>query len=951
MKKIAMRSALAETTWTDAFRRVRNRIALVAAAICVAATPLSSFAAAKSATLKTTYSGSAITDGFQVLVKLSDNDAYGFSYTEAGGASHYIWFTSEDGATVYPHEIDKWDTSGDSFVWVRLPQLKQGTTFKMHWSDSSGDVQQPASGNVWDGFVGVWHMNETGTTAEPDSTVNGLNATPLTSTGGSTSLDTATGAVGAGRAISSDAKYFSVGSNDHPYHSTITTKANFSVSGWWKLSSTPNGNGYQRLICGMSSGSLHSWDVWRENGSNIGVRSGDGSNNNSSTSYGVAIAAGDTWHYLTVVWEGTSAKVYKNGSLVNTQTLRSNTHPNNVFTIGGRVGQTNRSFVGTFDEVRMYNGALSEDRIAADYATMNNPTTFLTLVSATQAAALTHRWSFTSDYTDSVGGVANGSVWGSNNTFANGQVTFPGGGWGSGSVDLGGSGLTGGGDTTIEIWAKNNALSAAEVMFEYGAPKNNYGGWGGSKQCFAYYWSDENAQGNDIFIVKKGNFTSYSSKSGIMPATVGMMYHFSFTFKADGNGGTVVNFARRNATTGALEASGTHTVSDWTLSHLESQTPSFSLNISKEPQYKPAANAYNGSSSRYSDSNATYDEVRIWNGVLSDDQLAANASMGPDVYASGLTEGFELAAGTKFNVPNEGYTASGVVILGAGSKLRFDSAKFQGQTVTFSAAGYSVPSGSILDYVELTDPFNFTVSLSGNTITVAPVSVASSAVDYFVEWVQPSSANLYVDTGVRGQVGVKAEVQFIHRSNGDYPVLLGSWGGNNKRFNLVMHWGEQGRWEYGNQMNNLGGFPWYGALTTVNVEVPANGAMSCTWKNTEGGTMNHTMNATGTYGLLDTAATLYLFASHYKDASSDQANQNHRGRLYYCKLWEGDTGAWTLARNFRPCVKDGVAGLYDYVTGEVHYPVSSVANCVLVAGPVAYDRIATWNGGATPTAA
>ena len=197
-------------------------------------------------------------------------------------------------------------------------------------------------------------------------------------------------------------------------------------------------------------------------------------------------------------------------------------------------------------------------------------------------------------------------------------------------------------------------------------------------------------------------------------------------------------------------------------------------------------------------------------------------------------------------------------------------------------------------------------------VAVTPSPSQAETPDYFVEWVQPSAA-LRVDTGVRGKVGVKAEVQFIHRSNGDYPVLLGSWGGNNKRFNLVMHWGEQGRWEYGNQMNNLGGFPWYGALTTVNVEVPTNGAMSCTWKNTEGGTMNHTMNATGTYGLLDTETTLTLFASHYKDASSESFNQPHLGRLYYCKLWEGDTGAWTLSRDFRPCVKDGVAGLYDSV--------------------------------------
>ena len=42
MKKIAMGSALAEATWSDAFRRVRNHIALVAAAICTAAAPLSS---------------------------------------------------------------------------------------------------------------------------------------------------------------------------------------------------------------------------------------------------------------------------------------------------------------------------------------------------------------------------------------------------------------------------------------------------------------------------------------------------------------------------------------------------------------------------------------------------------------------------------------------------------------------------------------------------------------------------------------------------------------------------------------------------------------------------------------------------------------------------------------------------------------------------------------------
>ena len=559
------------------------------------------------------------------------------------------------------------------------------------------------------------------------------------------------------------------------------------------------------------------------------------------------------------------------------------------------------------------------------------------LSSFAAGATLTHRWSFTSDY----GGTANGSRWGgSGPSFANGQVTFPGGGWGAGSVDLGGPGLTGGGDTTIEIWAKNNALSAAEIMFEYGAPKNNYGGWGGSKQCFAYYWSDENAQGNDIFIVKKGDFTSYSSKSGIMPATVGTMYHFSFTFKADGNGGTVVNFARRNATTGALEASGTHTVPNWTLSHLESQTPSFSLNISKEPQYKPAANAYNGSSSRYSDSNATYDEVRIWNGVLSDDQLAANASMGPDAYASGLTEGFELAAGTKFNVPEEGYAASGPVTLGAGAKLRFDTASFHGQSITFSATGFNVPSGSILDYVELTDSANFTATLSGNTITVE--RTAAAPVDYFVDWVQPSAA-LYVDTEVIGKAGTKIELKMLNVSSGTWPVMLGSWkdGNDAGRFNIAMFNGEVTRWEYAGTLDQNGlRYAPYTCELTFEVEYTTAGVMNGKWSGCarpeSGSVGSATVSTTKTVNngkVLNTGLNMYLFACN-KQGSPEQT---HLGRLYYCKIWQVPDGGsdYVLVRDFHPCVKDGVAGLYDSVSQAIFYPPAS--GNALNAGPATFD--------------
>ena len=353
------------------------------AALFCAMASLPSFADAKSATLSATgYSGTETITGFPALVKLSaTDDAYGFSYSDCVNGKDDLWFEDSDGNLI-PHDVDTWNETGDSYVWVRIPSLSNGAKIVMHWGTARTAEQTCTSADTWAGYVGVWHMNETGTTAEPDAAANGLSAAPLTSDSAATSLNTATGTVGAGRAIPSDGKYFSVGSSSNPYHSTLTTKANFSVSGWCKLSSIPDGNGYQRIFCGMSSSSLHSWDVWREHATQIGVRSGNGSVNNSSTAYKVAIAEGETAaHYLTIVWEGTSAKVYENGVLVASQTLRANTHPNSVFTIGGRVGAPNRSFVGVFDEVRMYDGAVSANRAAADYKTMNDPTTFLTLVS------------------------------------------------------------------------------------------------------------------------------------------------------------------------------------------------------------------------------------------------------------------------------------------------------------------------------------------------------------------------------------------------------------------------------------------------------------------------------------------------------------------------------------------------------------------------------------------
>ena len=222
--------------------------------------------------------------------------------------------------------------------------------------------------------------------------------------------------------------------------------------------------------------------------------------------------------------------------------------------------------------------------------------------------------------------------------------------------------------------------------------------------------------------------------------------------------------------------------------------------------------------------------------------------------------------------------------------------------------------------------------------------------DYFVDWVR-SRSNLYVDTGVAGKVGVKAEVSFYYIQHDTYPVMLGAWADTNERFNLVVHQNKRCRWEYGSwdagtfsnpaatgmdgDGANISMDTEYGTLCDVTVECSATGAMSSTWTGSAGNSITATMNASEKYGIIDTQATLFLFAAHRKNGSTDGPSQHAYGILRSCKLWTDydGTGTWTPARDLRPCVKNGRAGLYDAVTEEILYPQGNE----LEAGPAKLD--------------
>lgn len=236
------------------------------------------------------------------------------------------------------------------------------------------------------------------------------------------------------------------------------------------------------------------------------------------------------------------------------------------------------------------------------------------------SASLVHRWSFNGTYTDSVTGAAPANRWGTCDygsttplEITPGKVVFRGSGrWGGGSLSLG-VGSLGSTDATVEIWASNDEIVKNSILFAYS--DMNWGSAPQNEACFQ--WSRGTDAATDGMWLKSGGADKVNLSNILSPFTLGREYYFAFTFHDNGDGSSTVCWQRRDAATGALEKADGVVVSGWTLADVANSTnPTFAIGV-----YKNNAAG---------DAIASYNEVRVWNGVLSDAQLAANAAAGPD---------------------------------------------------------------------------------------------------------------------------------------------------------------------------------------------------------------------------------------------------------------------------------------------------------------------------------
>ena len=335
-------------------------ISLILASLCAFAIPTRQALVTASG-----YTGASTLANFPVLVRISPSAISGFTYTDCAAGGADISFALAD-ETPLPHEIDTWDTSGESLVWVKVPALAGTTTsFYLRWNDSTPPANTPS--DVWADadYAGVWHMNGASGTI-PDSTANGLDATPMSNTVNSIGVS---GVIGTARqtATSAERGYLSI-----PSYDSLGLAGTFRFSCWLYQDGTVKEH---RLFSRKASyNAANGWEV--ESSSYTGVRA-RGSDGNTRVDATIP-SLNKTWQHLAFVYNDTSLMIYTNGALCKSGTVKAPKDNGLPLSLGCNSPGTGGWVRGRYDEVRLQDGIPSADWLRAEYDTMTD-VNFLTI--------------------------------------------------------------------------------------------------------------------------------------------------------------------------------------------------------------------------------------------------------------------------------------------------------------------------------------------------------------------------------------------------------------------------------------------------------------------------------------------------------------------------------------------------------------------------------------------
>jgi Concanavalin A-like lectin/glucanases superfamily/Domain of unknown function (DUF2341) len=299
---------------------------------------------------------------FTVLVSVTDpalkTVANGGHVANANGYD-IGFYVDSGGTTKLKWEVEKYDgTTGNLIAWVKIPSVSSttDTLFYLFYGDPSITTDQSDPLNTWDSnFKAVYHLG------------NGTTLSTTDSTGGNngTLINNPTGIAG------------KINGAAHFVHNSsqaigLANPGDFPIATAWTMETwiKPSTDGNVAFLWGGTSNNgphmvLPGNNTWR-----VGFWGGADVN-----ATGVDTSA---FHHIVGTFDGSSLRLYKDGSLIAGPTAASPTTSSNP---GAVIGSWFGAFYfdGDLDELRISSTNRSANWIAAEYSNQNIPGTFITM--------------------------------------------------------------------------------------------------------------------------------------------------------------------------------------------------------------------------------------------------------------------------------------------------------------------------------------------------------------------------------------------------------------------------------------------------------------------------------------------------------------------------------------------------------------------------------------------
>lgn len=340
------------------------------------------------------------------------------------------------------------------------------------------------------------------------------------------------------------------------------------------------------------------------------------------------------------------------------------------------------------------------------------------------SASVAHRWSFSGDLRDSVTGktaIKYGS--GAISYPDSSSLLLPGGSKGTCYVDLGADKFAGE-SVTIEMWVTLRTTRDWTRIFVIGGAS---GSW---TVCNSRRASGE----GNVF-----NFDSFDgTQKGDKSLAKDVKYHIAVTYAPDGAGGIV---ERQYVTKADGESVWTGEVkkSGWAVS----------ANAAQDYFWLGHSNGNDP------DTNAEYDEIRVWNGALGAEAIAASVEKGPDATAEDLAAIAAADAGASAVSARSLAIAPGATLaVGAGNTLNVADLRMagtlesgnlavEGRAVVTAGEKMTVAGGATLDLTGAeicianpediaSDGFTIAESSAGGIVPAAPRKLEGALSGYFL---------------------------------------------------------------------------------------------------------------------------------------------------------------------------------------------------------------------------